>query len=288
MFSTQIILPCLGLSTQRLVMSRVFKIGIFGLTSYEHNALSSIFKLATARERCYHLISSKAREKADIILVDNDDPKAISEWHQFNAQHSKIPTIQVTKVISETITEDIRLYRPLTLVRVITTLDEVTINVLKVTLVTIDDHQIIDEVTRSLLEGVIQACQLDVNAYRALVVDDALAVRKAMEIQLGIFGMRVDFAETGEEALEYVNKQNYDIIFLDLMLPGIDGYKVCKMIKADKMTKNIPIILLTSKSGYFNKLRGILAGASVYLTKPLQQEQLKTVIQQVLPQKQIR
>ncbi|OQW95748.1 MAG: hypothetical protein BWK79_01350 [Beggiatoa sp. IS2] len=127
------------------------------------------------------------------------------------------------------------------------------------------------------------AQQASRSGVRALVVDDALPVRKSMEIQLGLFGMEIDFAETGEEALKYAQKQVYDIIFLDLMLPGIDGYKVCKLIKSDKMSKNTPVVMLTGKGSRFDKLRGTMAGASVYLTKPVEPEKLKEVIHQFLP-----
>lgn len=105
-----------------------------------------------------------------------------------------------------------------------------------------------------------------------------------MEIQLGIFGIAIDLAETGEEAFVTIKENSYDIIFLDLVLPGVDGYQICKTLKMTEKTKNIPIVILTGKSGFFSKLRGILVGANAYLTKPVQQEQLKTVIQQVLPQ----
>ena len=68
------------------------------------------------------------------------------------------------------------------------------------------------------------------------------------------------------------------------MLPGIDGYKVCKEIKSDKQSKNTPVVMLTGKGSRFDKLRGTMAGASVYLTKPVEQEKLKEVIKQFLPQ----
>lgn len=264
-------------------MKKVFKLGIFGLTPHEQNTLESIVKLAYTRERCYRLLSSKERKKADIILVDMDDPDALTEWRYFNKQYNTIPVIGITKELHKTTSGSSYLYRPLTLKRVLETLDEVTIKVLKYTLITIDDTHIIDEVTRATLERAVLTT-LQPGTYKALVIDDALAVRKNMEIQLGIFGIALDFAETGEEALVTVEKNLYDIIFLDLILPGVDGYQVCKTLKMTEKTKNIPIIILTGKGGFFNKLRGTLVGANAYLTKPVQQEQLKTVIQQVLPQ----
>jgi len=67
------------------------------------------------------------------------------------------------------------------------------------------------------------------------------------------------------------------------MLPGVDGLKVCREIKSYKMSKNTPIVMLTGKDSRFDKLKGTMAGATVYLTKPVEQEKLKEVITQYLP-----
>jgi len=117
------------------------------------------------------------------------------------------------------------------------------------------------------------------------VVDDSEMVRKSMGLQLGLFGLQIEYAETGEEALDMTKKTtDYDIIFLDIMMPGIDGYKVCKTLRADKHFKNTPIIMLTGKDSRFDKLKGTMAGASLYLTKPVEKSLLDEVIQKFLPQ----
>jgi twitching motility two-component system response regulator PilG len=106
-----------------------------------------------------------------------------------------------------------------------------------------------------------------------------------MEIQLGLYGMYIDYAETGEEALEYAKKRSdYNIVFLDIMMPGIDGYKVCKTLRANKQFKHTPIIMLTGKGSRFDKLKGTMAGASLYLTKPVDQGQLQDVLKKFVPQ----
>lgn len=261
-------------------MDKVFKVGVFGLTPNEQKALGSVFKLAVARTRRYAMLNAEARAKAEIILVDIDDPKAIKEWRSFNEKHSNIPLIKVTKGTPSETAKGTFLRRPLTLKRVLETLDDFTIRVLKYTLVAVDDNQAVDEREKRAIERT----EPNAKAVRALVVDDALAVRKSMEIQLGIFGMAIDFAETGEEALEFTKKNVYDIIFLDLMLPGIDGYRVCKTIKSEKLSKNTPVVMLTGKGGRFDRLKGTMAGAAVYLTKPVQPDKLKEVIKQILPQ----
>jgi twitching motility two-component system response regulator PilG len=119
-------------------------------------------------------------------------------------------------------------------------------------------------------------------AMKAIIVDSSLAVRKAMEIQLGQYGMEVDFAKTGESALEHVEECAYDIIFLGVMLPGINGFEVCKKIKSNKALKKIPVIILTGRDVQVNKIKGIMAGANDYLIKQVQPEKLKKIIKQHL------
>ncbi len=84
------------------------------------------------------------------------------------------------------------------------------------------------------------------------------------------FTSRVDLAETGEEALELINNNTYDIIFLDIVLPGVDGYEVCKTIKEGK-GKNTPVILLTGNSSPADRIKGNLSGCDTYLIKPVSQ-----------------
>ena len=261
-------------------MNKTFQIGLFGLATNEQNTLGSIFKLAASRPRQYTVVSPQERASAEIILVDIDDTNALNEWRSFDV-HSKIPVVKVTKTVPAEDSVDIYLRRPLTLKRVLETLDRVTIEAYKFVPVKIgDEEEMVGEEDTNAIQNIKQAP----SGIKALVVDDSLPVRKSMEIQLGLYGMAIDFAETGEEALEYIQKDTvYDIIFLDLMLPGIDGYKVCKEIKSHKLSKNTPVVMLTGKGSRFDKLRGTMAGASVYLTKPVEQEKLKEVINEYLP-----
>jgi len=269
-------------------MDKVFKVGVFGLASNEQNTLGSIFKLAASRSRQYVMVSSAERAAAEIVLVDVDDNNAVNEWKSFTVHNNSIPVIKVAKVVpADASPTEVYLRRPLTLKRVLETLDKVTIEVHKyVPELVVGGEDVLDEAANAaLLDAAQSAQQVTRTGTKVLVVDDSLPVRKSMEIQLGLYGMDIDFAETGEEALDYVKKPDnlYDIIFLDLMLPGIDGYKVCKEIKSHKASKNTPVVMLTGKGSRFDKLRGTMAGASVYLTKPVEQEKLKEVIRQFLP-----
>ena len=118
--------------------------------------------------------------------------------------------------------------------------------------------------------------------YRALVVDDSLPVRKQVSMALERCGIKADQAEDGDTALKLVSENSYNIIFLDVIMPGVDGYEVCKTIKRDKEKKNIPIVMLTGKSSPFDKVKGKLSGCDTYLTKPVSIKEFKRTLTKCL------
>lgn len=118
---------------------------------------------------------------------------------------------------------------------------------------------------------------------RALVVDDSTTLRRLMELILVPLGVDIDFVDNGEHAVELAKRNNYDIVFLDILLPGIDGYRVCKTIKGDKRTKDMRVVMLTSKKSAIDKVRGMMAGTDVYLTKPVDRVDLLRAIDKCLP-----
>lgn len=117
--------------------------------------------------------------------------------------------------------------------------------------------------------------------HRALVVDDSAAIRKQLELELRAAGIASDFAETGEEALEKVAAHSYDLVFLDIIMPGIDGYETCRRIRTRKEMKKTPIIMLSAKTSPLDEVQGVIAGASTYLTKPVKSEQLQKTLKRV-------
>jgi CheY-like chemotaxis protein len=117
--------------------------------------------------------------------------------------------------------------------------------------------------------------------YTALVVDDSAAIRKQLEIELRNAQIKADFAETGEEALEKSGLKQYDIIFLDIIMPGIDGYEVCRQMRSRKTMKKTPIIMLSGKTSPLDEVQGVIAGASTYLTKPIKHEQFQQTLTRV-------
>jgi two-component system cell cycle response regulator len=116
-----------------------------------------------------------------------------------------------------------------------------------------------------------------------LVVDDSATVRGFMRIKLAPFHLETDFAENGEQAIQMAQTKSYTCIFLDIMMPGIDGYEVCKRLKNDPKTKHSAIVMLTSKSTFVDKMRGTWAGCDEYLYKPVSESELLSTIARFLP-----
>lgn len=111
-----------------------------------------------------------------------------------------------------------------------------------------------------------------------LVVDDSATVRKLISSKLEKCGHEVICAVDGKDALEKINEVVPDLILLDITMPRMDGYQVCKLIRGNEVTKDVPVVMISGKDGFFDKVRGRMAGTSGYITKPFGPETLmKTV-----------
>jgi two-component system alkaline phosphatase synthesis response regulator PhoP len=117
---------------------------------------------------------------------------------------------------------------------------------------------------------------------RILVVDDEPSILETIKFHLEISDYDVLSAVDGMEALKLARTENPDLILLDLMLPKMDGYKVCKMLKMDRRFKTIPIVMLTAKAGSVDEVEGYQSGADAYVKKPFDLEALGAVVEEML------
>jgi twitching motility two-component system response regulator PilG len=115
---------------------------------------------------------------------------------------------------------------------------------------------------------------------RILVVDDSATIRRSAESMLTTAGYDVVTAENGFEALSKVAQHNPDLIFVDIMMPRLDGYQTCAIIKNNSQYRSTPVVMLTSKDGLFDQARGRVVGSDLYLTKPFTKEELLAAVQQ--------
>ena len=117
---------------------------------------------------------------------------------------------------------------------------------------------------------------------RVLVIDDSNTIRRSAEIFLKQGGYKVFLAEDGFDALSKVNDHSPSLIFCDILMPRLDGYQTCAIIKRNARFADVPVIMLSSKDGLFDKARGRMVGSQDYLTKPFTKDQLLDAVRQHL------
>jgi twitching motility two-component system response regulator PilG len=113
-----------------------------------------------------------------------------------------------------------------------------------------------------------------------LVIDDSATIRRSAKTMLANEGYNVITAENGFEALWKITRHHPSLIFVDIMMPRLDGYQTCAIIKNNNDFRQIPVVMLTSKDGLFDKARGRVVGSDQYLTKPFTREELLDAVKQ--------
>ena len=227
------------------------KLSYIGLTENEVRVLRSIFTLAPQLSENFSLTSPTELEDVDVFLVDADDSQSVARWKKIKRRNGLAMSLMLSSE-SESADGDVTLQRPIRVQKLIAALDD-----------------ILQEQTQTNNSSMVAEPEVCV-----LIVDDSYPVRKYMEHKLSELikePLEMSFAASGEEAIDKVNKKNYDIIFLDVMMEGVDGYKVCRAIKSSRKAY---IVMLTSKKSPFDKVRGTMSGCDAYMTKPPSDENL--------------
>ncbi|HEY8356199.1 MAG TPA: response regulator [Ramlibacter sp.] len=278
-----------------MTLNEQYLVDVIGFNPVERSMLASIFALAARRDPGFVQYDPNitVSGSADIYLVDADNPEAINEFRTLS-KRANLPAVMVG-----TAPDDMGfpvLARPLQWARLLQALEDTVaaaagsaaqpVEASEGTLPLARSHS---GAGRAAAPSAPAGTDDAANRKRALgdtvlVVDDNASVRMFMKAKLAPFNFEVDFAETGEEAVGLTGTREYACVFLDVVLPGIDGYQVCKLIKGNKQAiKKTAVVMLTSRSSPFDKLRGSLAGCDEYLTKPLDEDRLLEVIAKFLP-----
>jgi twitching motility two-component system response regulator PilG len=115
---------------------------------------------------------------------------------------------------------------------------------------------------------------------KVMVIDDSKTIRRTAETLLAKAGCEVLTATDGFEALSIIADNHPDLIFVDIMMPRLDGYQTCAIIKNNAQYRSTPVVMLTSKDGLFDQARGRVVGSDLYLTKPFTKEELLAAVAQ--------
>lgn len=266
-----------------------YSVEVIGFSQTEQMALSSVFELSSRRVPKF-VRHAKDGTFPDIFLVDADDMEAVRQLLARDASE-QIPAILIGN--SNRGTRWPVLARPIRWMKLFQAFD-VAITPLQTGTQAKPADTSIPAKPASIPSGTAAIVQTSASAPGAgtsakpeadwvLVVDDNQTVREFMKSKLAAFNFNVDYAESGEQAIGFTGQKHYACIFLDVVMPGIDGYQVCKLIKSNRSAKKTAIVMLTSKDSPFDKIRGSMSGCDAYLTKPVDEEKLLETIAKFVP-----
>lgn len=303
-------------STIRPPAKPQYTVDIHGFSQTERIILKSIFSLSARRAPKFVEFMQTMGSEPDVFLVDAEDANAIANLRQKNTMNTR-PSILVgdtdhgigctklsrplqwTKLfkafdLAVGINETSHIPKPEPAARTAAPLDKtqpmITISAQRSSAPSTTSQKISNtpalhagSVNHNLTGSLTPVCPPDRSFNWVLVCDDNMTVREFMRVKLAPFGFNVDFAETGEQAVGLSGTKHYTCVFLDVVMPGINGYQVCKLIKSRKGAAKTAVVMLSSKDSTFDKIRATMSGCDTYLTKPVNENRLYAVISKYLP-----
>ena len=265
-----------------------FSIASIGFDERDQNILLTVVTLAKNRKPGFILFEpTPANKHADILIVDTDKADGVKRWTAYlklNEGKADISSLLLCADPPPANANDRNHYikKPMAATRLIAALEETIISDRKYQPPQVFEGEDFTASQLDLGKAALETKVAPINNIAALVVDDSLPVRIQMKKALMDIAGRVDFAETGEQAEQMLEQNRYDIVFLDVILPGVDGYDICKSIKKDPVKGKTPVIMLTSNSSPADQIKGKMAGCDTYLIKPVNHNIFKEVIREYL------
>jgi two-component system cell cycle response regulator len=266
--------------------SHQLTVALLGFETADQEKLDRVFQMERRGERKY--VTAKNPDPiigSDILLVNFDNPCAREEKDRILASHPQTQVVAASRgPLQEVPAHHIR--GILIAARVLGVLDKIVApQTAKPVPDNLPAHEA-DSVSRQAGVENRPKCQVTLpkdqpppvasahTGYRALVVDDSAAIQKSLELNLATLPQisAVEFADTGESALAKAEASQYDLIFLDVMMPGMDGFETCTQLRKKPQYKKTPIIMVSGKTSPLDEVKGVMAGCTTYLTKPVQPE----------------
>jgi two-component system, cell cycle response regulator len=253
-----------------------------GVSAKDARMVEIVVSRAPNLKYAYQLTQSANATACNFVLVDANAPTAASELEATRARFGNVPAVYISDDGTRG-DSSYKIARRSLLLHVLRTFDEISAGLMKMSI-----GQAPVRVSAPEQKAEVQQAQVPVAAAKALeplnalVVDDSLTIRTQLNSALERIGLKGTLAEDAPHAMSEVQKRRFDVIFLDVVMPGADGYALCRQIKSAPATRAIPIIMLTSRSSPFDRARGALAGCDTYLTKPIDLKSFYRAVDKVL------
>jgi CheY-like chemotaxis protein len=245
------------------VEHKIFTIQVLGFSPVEKTMIAGVCKLSKTRLSVFNqqqltsfnVLEANTSDIPDVLLI-NMDNASVKQTFESNLLPQNVPVIFISKTSFPNLKDNQFLLVGSSVGGMLKTLLET-----------------LDRIALKLIEKLTQK-------KTCLVIDDSELARMQIGLILNQYPVTVKYAGDAESALVLTKAEVFDVIFLDVMLPNMDGYKACQILKADSHTKTTPVVMLTSKSSPFNKMYGAYVGCDRYLTKPVDADQVYQVLKQ--------
>jgi two-component system, cell cycle response regulator len=248
-----------------------------GVSAKDARMVEIVLARAPNQNRRYELVQAANAVQCDVVLLDCHAPTARAELAQVQSRFGKTPVIYVSD--DGTIGEaPHRIARRTLLLHVLRTVEEIGAKAKPAAPIAAKPAVASTAAPKAAPEAPVAKLE----PLSALIVDDSLTVRTQLQGALDRIGIKGQLADGGAAAIDAVQKQRFELIFLDVVMPGMDGYTLCRQIKSAPSTRNTPIVMLTSRSSPFDRARGALAGCDTYLTKPIDLKSFYRAVDKVL------
>ena len=259
--------------------NNTFSVATVGIdeTKSEMKVIKSVLSISKSREPTFELQDRTASKKLpDVVVVNADDVSAVERWHAYHLMNEAKANISALMIGTEE-PEDCKYFlgRPLIANRLLVLLERIVT----------EEHEYMPASVFEDADADVNIESIEINApsdIRVLVVDDSLPIRTQLKLALRDITKNVDFAEDGEQAMALLDENQYNIVFLDVVLPDVDGYKICKSVKRDPAKRKTPVVMLTSNSSPADRVKGKAAGCDTYIIKPVRREVFEEVVREFI------
>ena len=277
--------------------TRIFRVRPLGLAPHELNALKSVCRLSQQPGRAIGHTLAEPGDVVDLFVVATEDPAAVAGWRSCDPQALR-PFVAAGRM-PPGMSRGVELPKPFLASRLLAAIDACAVRFGSEPAGAFPNAP---PGRPAQTAQTVQAVQTAPGPWQApppqlpkppppppplgrsvLLVDDSPTILKQLELVIRDMGLVPHCVASGEEALYAIERHGFDLILLDVVLPGTDGYQVCKAIRKNPRTQKVPVVMLTSKSSPFDKIRGTFAGCDSYLTKPLAQADFRAAMHKFLP-----
>ncbi|MDO9422702.1 MAG: response regulator [Methylobacter sp.] len=266
-------------------MVHYYQVGLIGFNEVESGKIEKIFHVTQTRDRRYSLKPLNDQAIIDMLIVNRDtNSDSLAALNDFQQAHPESIVVTFSKNREADNEGAHHIKGMLLATKVIKALDAIAVAERQSVSQKIQQPIPVASQQKTSRENQEIATTIPADVLNVLVVDDSAVMQKSLAIELAKASQatQIDFADNGESALQMITNKHYDFIFLDVMMPGIDGYETCTEIRKIPGMKRTPVIMLSAKTSPLDEVKGVMAGCTSYLTKPIQTADFQKMLERVM------